>query len=56
MDQIRPSLIQIMACRLVAAKPLSEPVLFHCRLDPLGANFILTVLEVHISLLKKMHL
>ena len=29
-----PSLVQIMACRLVGAKPLSEAVLVYCWLDP----------------------
>ena len=26
----RPSLVQIMACRLVGAKPLSEPMMEYC--------------------------
>ena len=29
----RPSLVQIMACRLLGAKPLSEPMLTYCQLD-----------------------
>ena len=29
----RPSLVQIMACRLVSAKPLSKPMLEYCKLD-----------------------
>ena len=29
-----PSLVQIMACRLVGAKPLSEPILEYCSLGP----------------------
>ena len=28
-----PSLIQVMACRLFGAKPLSEPMLAYCQLD-----------------------
>ena len=28
------SLVQIMACRLIGAKPLSEPMLDYCQLDP----------------------
>ena len=28
-----PTLLQIMACRLIDAKPLSEPVLPYCQLD-----------------------
>ena len=31
---IRSALVQIMACRLFGAKPLSEPVLGYCWLDP----------------------
>ena len=31
--QACPSLVQIMACRLVGAKPLSEPMLPYCQLD-----------------------
>ena len=33
-QQIRPSLVQIMACRLVGAKSLSEPTLDYCELEP----------------------
>ena len=29
-----PTLFQIMACRLFDAKPLSEPMLPYCQLDP----------------------
>ena len=29
-----PTLVQIMACRLFGAKPLSEPMLPYCQLDP----------------------
>ena len=32
--QHRPSLVQIMACRLFGAKPLSEPMLAYCQLHP----------------------
>ena len=32
----RPSLVQIMACRLVSTKPLSEPILL---ISNLGTNF-----------------
>ena len=28
------SLVQILACRLIHAKPLSEPMLDYCPLDP----------------------
>ena len=31
--QSRPSLVQIMACRLLGSKPLSEPMLHYCQLD-----------------------
>ena len=30
----KPSFVQIMACRLVGAKPLSEPTLEYCQLEP----------------------
>ena len=30
----KPSLVQIIACRLFGAKPLPEPLLFYCKLDP----------------------
>ena len=33
--QPRPSLVQIMACHLFGAKPLSEPMLYYCQLDSL---------------------
>ena len=29
----KPSLVQIMACRLLGTKPLSEPMLEYCKLD-----------------------
>ena len=32
--QLRPSLAQIMACCLLAAKPLSEPMMNYCQLAP----------------------
>ena len=32
--QPRPSLVQIMACRLFGAKTLSQPMLYYCQLDP----------------------
>ena len=31
---LRTSLVQIMVCHLFCAKPLSEPMLEHCQLDP----------------------
>ena len=31
---IRSALVQIMACHLIGAKPLSKPVLGYCQLDP----------------------
>ena len=31
---VRPTMIQIMACRLFGAKPLSESMLAHCWLQP----------------------
>ena len=32
--QTRPSLVQIMACHLFGAKPLSKPMLAYCELNP----------------------
>ena len=32
--QPRSSLVQILACRVIGAKPLSEPILYYCQLDP----------------------
>ena len=37
---IQPSLVQMMACRLVGAKPLSEPMLKNCQLDPKEQNSV----------------
>ena len=31
---IRSALVQIMACRLFGAKPLSKPMVGYCQLDP----------------------
>ena len=31
---LEPALVQIMACRLFGAKPLSKPMLGYCQLDP----------------------
>ena len=28
------ALVQVMACRLFVAKPLSEPMLIYCQFDP----------------------
>ena len=45
--QTRSSLFQIMACRLVGAKPSSEPTLTHCQLDHWEDHFseILTKIQ-----------
>ena len=40
-----------MACRLVGAKPLSEPMLEYCQLDPWE-----TSIEIHTFSFKKIHL
>ena len=37
---IRSALVQIMACRLFGAKPLTKPVLGYCQFWLLGTNFI----------------
>ena len=36
---IGSALVQIMACRLFSAKPLSKPMLGYCQLDPWEKNF-----------------
>ena len=36
--QPRPSLVQIMACCLIVAKPLPEPMLVYCQIGSLGTN------------------
>ena len=33
-QRIGSALVQIMACRLFGAKPLSKPMLRYCQLDP----------------------
>ena len=33
-QQIESALVQIMACHLLGAKPLSKPMLSYCQLDP----------------------
>ena len=38
--QPRPWMVQIMACRLFGAKPLSEPMPYYCQLDPLQQTSI----------------
>ena len=35
-------MVQIMACRLVGAKPLSEPMLEYCWFDPSKQTFVLS--------------
>ena len=36
---IESALVQIIACRLFGAKPLSKPMLGYCQFTPLGTNF-----------------
>ena len=33
-QEARPSLAEIMACYLIGVKPLSEPMLYYCQLNP----------------------
>ena len=47
-------MVQIMASRLVGAKPLSEPMLEHCR--TLGTNFSEMLVEIHAFSFKEMQL
>ena len=44
-----------MACRLVGAKPLSEPMLEYCYLDSLSTNFSQILIKIHPISFKKMH-
>ena len=48
-----PPLVQIMDCRLVGTKPLSEPVLV---IQTLGTNFTDILSKIHALSFKKMHL
>ena len=50
-----PSLFQIMACRLVGAKPLSKPMLKILSIGPLGTNFNELSIGIQIFYFKKMH-
>ena len=45
-----------MACRLVGAKPLSEPVLEYCLIRPLGTIFSEILIKSHTFSFKKMQL
>ena len=51
---IRSALVQIMACRLFGAKPLSEPMLGYCQLDPKVFSEIL--IKIQNFSFTKMHL
>ena len=47
----KPSLVQIMACRLFGAKPLSEPMLPYCQLNPkehISVKFYLKFKSFHL--------
>ena len=37
---IGSALVQVMACRLLGAKPLSKPMLGYCQLDPLEQTLL----------------
>ena len=54
--QPRPSLVQIMACCLFAAKPLSEPMLYYCQQDPLEKNVSQIVFQILTFWIKKMYM
>ena len=47
-----PTLLQIMACRLLGAKPLSEPMLPYCQLNP---KKHISVFEIHKFSFRLMH-
>ena len=53
---IGSALVQIMACRLFGAKPLSKPMLVYCQLDAIGINFTENLTQTQNFSLKKMHL
>ena len=48
----KPSLVQIMACGLVGAKPLSEPVAGSLLIRNLGTNFIEILSKIHTFLFR----
>ena len=48
--------VQIMACRLISTKPLSEPVLEYCWLKPLGSNLSVSWFTIQNFSFMKMHL
>ena len=51
------ALVQIMACRLFDAKPLSKPMLYHCQFGPLGKkNFTEILIKIWSFSFKKMRL
>ena len=54
--QPRPSLVQIMACRLFGAKPLSKPMLGYCELNSLRTNFSEILIKIQNFSLRKIHL
>ena len=49
--QTRPSLAEIMACRLFGAKPLSKPILDYCQ-----TYFSEILIKIQLFSLKKMYL
>ena len=50
------TLVQVMACRLLGAKPLPEPMLAYCLLSSLGTNFNEILIEIQPFSFKKMRL
>ena len=50
------ALVQIMACRLFGAKPLSKPMLGYCQLDPWGTNFSEILIKIQNFSFTKIHL
>ena len=52
-QRIGSALVQIMACRLLSAKPLSKPVLGYCQLDPqehFGQNLNVLLMEMYLKI------
>ena len=53
---IGSALVQIKACRLFGAKPLSKAVLGYCKMEHLGSNFCENLIKIWNISFMKMHL
>ena len=52
-QKLDPSLVQMMACGLSGAKPLSEPMLQYCENGLLGTNFRQILIESRVFFIQK---